>query len=60
MSELKPCPFCGGEAEIQQMGTGRRSMIYSCTECGCELETGETFISDDCNWNTRIPEPEGE
>jgi Lar family restriction alleviation protein len=50
--ELKPCPFCGGEAEIERYGTPRYSTIYSCTECGCRLETGETFNHGD-TWNTR-------
>ena len=51
--ELKPCPFCGGKGEIERMGTGRVSMIIACVECGCRLETGETFISKNCQWNTR-------
>ena len=36
-SELKPCPFCGGEAmqllRINPDGTG--SYIYGCTTIGC-------------------------
>lgn len=52
MSELKRCPFCGGEAEIRLGG-----MIYipRCTKCGCELagcrEREEVIES----WNTRKP-----
>ena len=53
MSDLKPCPFCGGKCEIERMGTNRVSMKYQCTECGCSLETGETRIDDDCQWNKR-------
>lgn len=49
---LKPCPFCGGEAEIQRHGTGRQSTIYSCTQCGCRLETGETWQVPG-QWNER-------
>jgi Lar family restriction alleviation protein len=51
---LKPCPFCGGKAEIQRMGTGRQSMIIECVECGCSLETGETWIDEHSSWNQRI------
>ena len=52
--ELKPCPFCGGECEIERMGTNRVSMQYRCTECGCSLETGETVGSGiGCMWNNR-------
>jgi Lar family restriction alleviation protein len=50
--ELKPCPFCGGEAEIERYGDHSRSTIYACTNCGCRLETGEEgdFGTD---WNRR-------
>jgi Lar family restriction alleviation protein len=51
-SYLKPCPFCGGKAEIERLGDGRRSTIYSCTDCGCSLETGETFAHG-AMWNRR-------
>jgi hypothetical protein len=49
---LKACPFCGGDAEIDQFGDGRKSTIYSCTECGCRLETSETFAHGTL-WNRR-------
>lgn len=49
---LKPCPFCGGEAEIERLGNARQSTIYSCTECGCSLETGEEW-SHGRRWNDR-------
>ena len=51
--KLKPCPFCGGECYIERMGTGRVSMQYQCGECGCSLETGETWLDDNCRWNER-------
>ena len=25
MSELKPCPFCGGEAEVERWGDNKQS-----------------------------------
>lgn len=52
---LKPCPFCGGEAEIERYGNGRCSTVYKCTECGCYLETGEEF-NHGKDWNTRHQE----
>jgi len=52
MESLKPCPFCGGEAEFEREGTSRQSCIVSCTECGCRLESNETHDSGD-SWNTR-------
>lgn len=50
--ELKPCPFCGGEALISRYGTRRFSTVVECTECGCTLENGETFRHGEA-WNTR-------
>jgi hypothetical protein len=50
--ELKNCPFCNGEAVIEQQGTNRISTIYSCCDCGCRLETGETWQTPQ-RWNTR-------
>ena len=51
-SELKPCPFCGGEAEIERYGCTRFSTAYRCQDCGCSLETSETF-NHGREWNTR-------
>lgn len=50
--ELLPCPFCGGEAEFERIGDRRQSTIIACLECGCRLESGETF-SHGGAWNTR-------
>lgn len=60
MSDLRPCPFCNGAAEIERMGSGRQSMIYRCTDCGCSLETSETFIGPHCSWNTRASDAQAE
>lgn len=38
-TELKPCPFCGGEAEFIQKGILRniRLGFVKCNECGIKL-----------------------
>jgi hypothetical protein len=54
--KLSPCPFCGCEAEVSRMGSGRQSMIITCTDCGCTLESGETFLGPHCSWNSRKPD----
>lgn len=55
--KLKPCPFCSGEAEVIRYGNGRQSTQYSCTECGCNLETSEEF-NHGGDWNERPQERE--
>lgn len=50
--KLLPCPFCGHEAEIERYGDIRQSTIYSCTCCGCRLETNETY-DHGSQWNVR-------
>ena len=49
---LKPYPFCGGDAEFERFGTGRRSTIVVCQECGCRMESPETF-NHGSYWNAR-------
>jgi len=49
---LKPCPFCGGEAEFERKGTGRQSCIVRCTDCGASHESGDTWDSGS-SWNQR-------
>lgn len=54
MSELKPCPFCGGEAgyESTQHKYGVVHSIY-CEECGVEtarLSRDEAIEA----WNRRV------
>lgn len=55
MSELLPCPFCGSDAEVAQVGSARQSTIYRCTHCSCSLETGEVFNIGQ-QWNEREPD----
>jgi Lar family restriction alleviation protein len=51
---LKPCPFCGDDAHIERLGTGRVSMKIECDSCGATMETGETWIDENTQWNTRV------
>lgn len=53
---LDPCPFCGGEAEIERVGNSRQSTLYVCTDCGCRLETGEEWGHGRL-WNRRTAQP---
>lgn len=48
---LKPCPFCGEEAEVVQIGTPRQSCIVGCLWCSCTLESNEHGSGQ--RWNER-------
>ncbi len=54
MNNLEPCPFCGCPNIFCKVGTNRRSQIYTCGDCGCQLETNEKGTSQDCQWNQRV------
>ena len=71
MSELKPCPFCGGEADIfsdyerSHDEDGPMGVYYAaCAKCGASggmrVEAGESFRADASKtvaeqWNRRPP-----
>ena len=61
-TELKPCPFCGGEAKILENGFG--FFDVSCKKLSCRGYTKflhytnkEKAIS---KWNTRTPKERGD
>lgn len=65
-SELLPCPFCGGEAEIVHLDDGDNvgGSCVCCTKCqasgNVEFGRKENFVE---NWNRRAalrPQPSGE
>lgn len=57
--DLLPCPFCGGEAGFERLGSMRQSCIVACSQCGARLETGEVFKCGTA-WNQRHRVPAGE
>lgn len=34
MEELKPCPFCGGKADLVDYGLTGRMKVVQCSDCG--------------------------
>jgi hypothetical protein len=62
MSELKCCPFCGGEARLygnsKLIGTKlKHYQVTVCTNdnCGCRTSPCETVEDAIYKWNTRTP-----
>lgn len=53
MRELKPCPFCGGKARLDRVGTHYRSCVVCCDICGCTVESGGEGLECGTLWNTR-------
>lgn len=68
--ELKPCPFCGGKAQILKRAVKLQGdpwygtkveRVVECDDCGCALfnqQFHEGFYDDDAAiaaWNRRTP-----
>jgi len=58
IKELKPCPFCGGEADLHHFGM--KTYEIDCTDCGVNFGNswGGSELEDDLIklWNTRPSE----
>lgn len=52
MSELKPCPFCGGEPEKVYRSTGQTTQIV-CTGCKAQFPKSTCENAYDDAWNRR-------
>ena len=60
MEELKKCPFCGGEAELEytESYSSHRYYFVQCTECGCksdDFEDDPGMKKAVAAWNNRKP-----
>ncbi len=58
MSELKCCPFCGGEAELMIFNSEYGTVTVGCTNEDCDITMGKAFFTDEEaieHWNRRKP-----
>ena len=56
MSELKPCPFCGGEQDLSLVIDSSRRLGQSsirCLDCNCSIWGNEPENELIAAWNTR-------
>lgn len=55
--ELKPCPFCGGKAEIisEETYSGHNLFWVECIECDCRTSDYEDNEKEAIeSWNRRV------
>jgi len=55
-SNIKPCPFCKGTAEINTGNFGEKYISCSNDNCGCRFGTGIWFTKEELAieiWNKR-------
>lgn len=55
MSELRECPFCGGEVELWDNKLERRLYGVICKECDCMTPYFESEVEAIEAWNRREP-----
>ena len=56
MSELKPCPFCGGEAAVVEVFLyGKvKGYVVGCEKCECESSMYSSKQNAEIAWNRRV------
>jgi len=55
MTELKPCPFCGGEAIVREtsIGDDYNGFTVECKNCAVDIGNIDTEEEAIKRWNTR-------
>lgn len=57
MTKLRPCPFCGGQAEIQVHEFCELQNTYGVKCRNCDAQTGQFYLSEGhaiTLWNIRV------
>ncbi len=55
--KLKPCPFCGGEAILRQLGRTKLTCVVECQRCKATTGFTENPNFAVKAWNTRHEPP---
>ena len=53
MAELKPCPFCGGDASVLDQRHIFSRVAVSCQDCGVRTAYCSTIAKAVKDWNRR-------
>ena len=53
MSELKPCPFCGGEARFETYGDAYCAVVCQSCNCGTNTMSFDDGMRAVAAWNRR-------
>ncbi|HOD09026.1 MAG TPA: Lar family restriction alleviation protein [Myxococcota bacterium] len=51
--KLKPCPFCGGGADLLEEDPRQLATLVQCTECGASIPASTNEDDAIRRWNTR-------
>lgn len=54
--KIKPCPFCGSEAEIINFNSEYGTVTIGCTNEDCDITMGKGFFCEESaieHWNRR-------
>ena len=52
-SKLRPCPFCGNDADVELLHPARGEYCVCCCCCGAETGNRKTKKDAIATWNTR-------
>ncbi len=52
--ELKPCPFCGGEAKVENFEPWESLYWVGCKKCGSTGERSKSLAGAINAWNRRV------
>jgi Lar family restriction alleviation protein len=54
MTDLKPCPFCGGEAQRKTVTMPHQHGWVGCPKCGCYISWNHDPAKAIEKWNRRV------